>query len=773
MKRSLKEDSIAAVDVTPMSNTFRLQYRDVSLWSKLGVKYPLCDSTPAIANTTSSITEYRWIAPSEVTLISKSSSKLLNKEDFTVDIFVILPSELFGKRDYVNLVYPAKRSHYMCSCIKALESIMPDMIVEFTPGPGGDTVFQNLSISERTRSSQGRIILHFFATESSLAKSSRFSPSISNLRPSTVYPHILDKAFKIYLVPDNCPTPFFNQRLLRNMHECRVIQKVDFELQNKTNLLQALGLCNRWFHCRNMVEFDDIFLAAFMICLLRKEIVTEKQDLLTILRNYFLAIVNYDSSVVMGLYSSDFEETAYSLHQNTSPIVLLDYSGYWNIANGISLESFNQHNSSGKIFSFLLAFRINKGWSNPITMGPVATEPEAKSFCNFWKGKTQLRKFADTRICECMVWNNEPSSDVPLIVLRFLIANHFLFPSNCISWRTALPTSLCSDKITGMKIATAFSSLSSILRALKGLPLMITNIHGVSPFIRGTEPCPSSTISFTCEGTSKKDYQLPSLHKVPSFTSSITVHIKLEYSGKWGSDFEGIRRMTGAFYVQIAEQLGRHGLISVPAMDQLFVLVDDVVFKLLIVHPKVLKMLETRVEELRADCASSTTISLESKRLASYKKRWLSAKLLSNAIPDLALEMIMVAAFEQPTMPPPQAPIVAFYRCLSLLVNHNWSARPLIVDFAAEWKDEDLMDLQCSFVKMRPVLPPMVIITNEEPMGMRWTRDNPSSLLLKRIIGLASQTMGILNENIEGSLPTNMEAIFSSPLLFSLFVNLF
>ncbi|KAK6050395.1 hypothetical protein COOONC_12101 [Cooperia oncophora] len=135
---------------------------------------------------------------------------------------------------------------------------------------------------------------------------------------------------------------------------------------------------------------------------------------------------------------------------------------------------------------------------------------------------------------------------------------------------------------------------------------------------------------------------------------------------------------------------------------------------------------------------------------------------MTDAIPDLALEMIVAAAFEHPVLPPPRTPLSAFRRVLQLIARHNWTARPLFVDFDNAWNEEEIAKLESNFVKMRPILPPMVIITNEDPVGSKWTRDGPTPLMLKRIIALATSTLKVLDVNYENDKRVDLQAALSS-----------
>ncbi|KIH50418.1 hypothetical protein ANCDUO_19503, partial [Ancylostoma duodenale] len=305
----------------------------------------------------------------------------------------------------------------------------------------------------------------------------------------------------------------FNQRVLRTILEPAMIRRVSAELRHKESIVSALALATRWFRSRRLQEFDDLLLACFMVRLLEENVVVKQQDLLTVLRNFFLAIVNWDTSVAIGFQPDGLEDDVISAHLAGFPVVFLDGTGYWNVASGISKDSLllakadlsrsltslgdclafdtlflerhhffssfdhyfrldlspenkkllckmsdlvvdtiddsdrlrrfteklsmNINECMGERFdnmcihrledtdkqtaSFLLGFRVKRGWTNPISMGPVATEPSAKAFRLLWKEKTQLRKFADTRICECMVWANTASPAVPHSILQFIL----------------------------------------------------------------------------------------------------------------------------------------------------------------------------------------------------------------------------------------------------------------------------------------------------------------------------------------------------------------
>ncbi|VDM52147.1 unnamed protein product [Angiostrongylus costaricensis] len=337
--------------------------------------------------------------------------------------------------------------------------------------------------------------------------------------------------------------------------------------------------------------------------------------------------------------------------------------------------------------SFLIGFRVGKGWANPITVGPLATDPKARGRCDFklilflhfvyiclelWKEKTQLRKFADARICECMIWADTTSMAVPYSILQFIVANHFNLPAECISWRSALPTEFLSRRDVNVNITSAFAGLSAILRSAKGLPLMITNIQAV-------------------------------------------IYLKLEYSGKWGDTIDGVLHLSAAFYIE-----------------------DGVAFKLVLVLDKVLKILERRVAEMKSNGVSQMEMTRLQASLHSCATKYIAygetVQILKRY--DLSLKFCcfffltaFLHCFPCGSIFLPRCSIfplysttslAAFRRVLELICRHNWTARPLLIDFDNAWDEKEIANLEEKFVKMRPILPPMVIITNEDPTGARY-----------------------------------------------------
>ncbi len=86
-----------------------------------------------------------------------------------------------------------------------------------------------------------------------------------------------------------------------------------------------------------------------------------------------------------------------------------------------------------------------------------------------------------------------------------------------------------------------------------------------------------------------------------------------------------------------------------------------------------------------------------------------------------------------------------FYRFLRLLMSHDWSHDPLIINI-----NDSILDSQAikkSFTSCRSDYPCMSVITQYD-MISSWTRDKPVYPVLHRVIALANATLNFLQENI-------------------------
>uniref|UniRef100_A0A8R1I488 Nucleolar protein 6 n=1 Tax=Caenorhabditis japonica TaxID=281687 RepID=A0A8R1I488_CAEJA len=847
----------------------KFSYKKLDYWTEFGIKHPLYHLQSAVEATTSSVADFKWQKPKNITILDRQNQ---NQNQKDVQIYIEIADELFGNRDFLNLTYPMKRAHFLCAVVKILSGKFEK--IEFSAGGihADDAIFPDLIVD-------GVKIKVF---NNSCAKSKRFVPTIGNLRPATCFGNKLFENLDI-------ATPRFNQRMLWSFLEAEIMLKIQETLKGHPTARLAISLVQNLFENRHLSIFSTVILPARVFRLISQGQITEKQEILTVLRIIFRDFVSWSiddveyvdpegedlSEDVTQEYSEHFDVNLIYDHLNIAANVTRNHMnrmkeelstclpllGQVYTFDGVFIEKFpifaqydhyarlqvdmshlknltgefaidavdssdvithfirdfelkiqktmeeryefvgiheieqiaNSWNTSDyaasvELKTFIVGFRSTSSWKSPLTVGPPAQTDKAREFRDLWKGSSELRKFADTRICECVVWAEQPSDKVPHAILQFVLKNMYELPKSCLSWRT-ISDDVDAERRSAEDAAKAFAELSAVLRGLKGLPLMITNVHGISGYLRGTEPAYPSVFAAPVPPSCSDDHALPEIGKIPLFTPALTVHIKLEYSGRWGNDVEAIRRLTSSFYVKIAERLREKNLCAVPTVDQLFVLQSGIVFKIVVVHDRILSILEEGVEKLKDSGAARIESSLQGIRLAAWKKKfiaepllqlslqsfstshkffgstvqlfkkWLGSKLLSGHLNDHIIELLVVAAINKKGSVEPQSTWSSFVRLLHLIATHPWPARPLIVDFGAKsWNEEERAKLEETFIKMRPILPPMVIIHEEDHLGNKFTRDHPQGIVLNRLVALAQEALRILEKQTVGEKTLDLQA---------------
>lgn len=455
----------------------------------------------------------------------------------------------------------------------------------------------------------------------------------------------------------------------------------------------------------------------------------------------------------------------------------------WNVSNDRPKEK--------KQYRILLGFNPSQQWNSPLTMGPMANSPDVASFSSFWKGKAHVRKFADSRICMTMAWGETPCEAIPIKIITFILNEYWSVVPSALSWRTSIDSELRGKKSNSERTAKAFSKLSEMLRGVKGLPLSVTNVHAVSPFVRGTEP-DDCVLAETRGGALKGTSLIPIDNRLPVFKPSVYVQIKLEHSGKWGEDERAMEALTAAFYLKLAEGLKEMSVLAVATKHDCRINIDEIVFRVEVMNGKMYAILRKRVETLKNSGAARGNVQTAQQRLETFEtkfvreqqlcsslgglstaysaysdcvlllKRWIGTNHLSPFINDYTIELLVASQFTEKTKRSiPKSGWNALTRVLNLIATHNWALKPLIVDLMAEWNEEKRAVMESSFLSLRPVLPPMVIVCNEDEKGCIWTRENPDPVILRRLICLASQTHSILMENVHSEKSIDVTRVLS------------
>ncbi|CAI4232658.1 unnamed protein product [Auanema sp. JU1783] len=833
---------------------------DTSFWSKSKIVFPLTYLQQIIKNSEFGKASYAWAPCQKFTSLKTEviDGKVIKR------VYLEIPESVYGERGFLNLQYPLKRAHYMCSCITILSKTFEDGAISFVSGAHEDLLFPNLLITE------GDVSVHLIFSGVNLAKPSRFALSQGNFRPTIISPDYKSKEL--------LATPRYNQRVLRTMLELSLMEEIQSSIWDQPNLREALNLLKAWFKSRDLLVFDDMFISSFMLHLLEKSKIRALHQSWVTMKNFLFALEEWCTSEVVSLETEKNTGSDHSEFLKVFDIVLLDRTGTWNIASDITFDDLNKvknlivasiphignYQSFEKLFKIeedfrssydeyfrlylsstlfenvikeyvedvvdwkdrllaftrtiqkvvrtamgeryehfrcyvdykndswrlnenksgmpvdmflVIGFKIRKEWNNPLTVGPVANDPSAKEFRSFWGKKSELRKFADTRICECVVWAEKSSHEIGFEIMKFLSQEKFKIHVKNLNWLSEVPEMLRSDKVAYDKLGVAYASLSRLLRSLKELPLEITNIGGVNPYLRYAEPLGNDMIS-TQYGRKGANSRVPDHVVIPKFVPSLEVHVKMVYSSKWGDEVEMVNNLTTAFYLKIAESLRELNYVAVATSEELLVVQDDIVFKIIIVSDRLQLIFGRQKKALVATLAprvetSDVALALKnleikymsgpglsasiysfSRRFAVFSdavqltKLWLGYQLLSSYIDDYAIEMIVCAAIKDMSFNTPESPWAAFRKVLHFLATYPWVSSPLILDFDQTWKEDQIAELEQKFLKFRPVLPPMVIMNNHDTDGTKWTHNGPTPVIINRITALAKICFKEMDESM-------------------------
>lgn len=448
-----------------------------------------------------------------------------------------------------------------------------------------------------------------------------------------------------------------------------------------------------------------------------------------------------------------------------------------------------------------------------VDRGPPADSPEAAEFREFWGEKSELRRFRDSSILEAVVWRARTACEqreVVLDIVRHLLLLHariegaisvgdFLDPLlrlGGLKWPSQKEQYGTGEEVA-QNVVKTYDELAKVLRKLQDLPLDVSSVQGISASLRSTEVFPpfSGTLSIdfgTCY-VHESQYLLPLPAKSHFYhyviPTEVVVH--MEATGKWPEDWDALRHIKAAFHIALAKLLKEQAsLTTVARPDFIDVLKDGLVFRLRIACHKEITLAKHHVlpngmVKLK-DTDASLRLEYLTERLPSFTsalhglqqqhntfgcacrlaKRWVSAQLLYGHVPDECVELVVSYVYLMPApYAVPNSPRVAFQRFLALLVNHDWSTQPLIINFADKLTRDQCADLQSTFINRRSALPPMFIATPFDSGHLSpWTAHAPTGQILHRLVALARESLRVLEEQIACPIDIDIRQIFRAPL---------
>lgn len=445
----------------------------------------------------------------------------------------------------------------------------------------------------------------------------------------------------------------------------------------------------------------------------------------------------------------------------------------------------SQPNSNELVFGIALN---PEGAFDIVEKGPQSNEPEAEEFRKFWGEKAEIRRFKDGSITESVLWckANAPLGEKRLItqkIVTFLLQHHFNIIVDKISYiaqqfdvtiKSIFNEMNETNEERSMLTIKSFDELSKELRALNDLPLEIVSILGIDPVFRYTDVTPPlANGSITKNGLVTK-------HMKGKFKSQKVLNgiIQLSPSGKWPDELDAMRRIKGAFYIEIerkmAEQFPRTPLLV--HGDCIEAMKNKLLFRLKIVHPKevalakeeisssnnLTKLYRTNEQSLKLEIEGSVLPKLTSALhglhhqypsfgpSVAIAKRWLYSQMIDSCLwPDECTELIIAEMLLKglPTTPVLQ-PQAMFMRFLHHLANFNHESEMVVVNFNDEISMEQLEELESKFQKARKNYPPLFVVTSCDYQNYGiWSTKAPLINILQRVKMLAQHSIDIIGEN--------------------------
>ncbi|OWZ24665.1 Nucleolar protein 6 [Phytophthora megakarya] len=431
-----------------------------------------------------------------------------------------------------------------------------------------------------------------------------------------------------------------------------------------------------------------------------------------------------------------------------------------------------------------------------VDKGPSADDKLASTqFRQFWRGKSELRRFKDGAIIEAVVWegiNTENRHRVLDAIVNFIIPAHCpQLPSSQIKTsNAALYSALDIEEPAGLKKTKAsnasfestmnsvsklwviFNNFAKTLRDLDSLPLKVSDVLPVHPAFRYTslfsvQPHP---LAYS-KGEKQNAAPMPHVNTV---LEPLVLHLKFERSSAWPNEKMALMHAKTGFYVHIGHELqSRLNLRCEVAKDCVDVFMSGFVFRLVIRSEKELSVVtgaaglkklalvhspeyvKVKREADYLSKHSSTVHALHTKN-TSYGptvrlvQRWLADKAMSNMLPIEAVELLVADVFlTTAATSTPHSVLSSFLRFLKNVSSFDWQNMPFIVDLNNSLDDDKRREIMKRFEasNTNPAThPAMFIAADYEDVDClsSWTRFRLDKVVVQRLISLAQTSYGVL-----------------------------
>ncbi|RLN44530.1 hypothetical protein BBJ29_002943 [Phytophthora kernoviae] len=397
-----------------------------------------------------------------------------------------------------------------------------------------------------------------------------------------------------------------------------------------------------------------------------------------------------------------------------------------------------------------------------VDKGPFAEDKAASTkFRQFWRGKSELRRFKDGAIVEAVVWDGISTENRHRILDAIV---NFIVPAHC-------------PQLTSAQIKTSNAALYSALDVevptrLDSLPLKVSDVLPVHPAFRYTSLFPVEPHPLAYSKGEKMD-AAPMAH-VNTVLEPLVLHLKFERSSAWPNQKQALLHAKTGFYVHLAHELeSRLNIRCEVAKDCVDVFMSGYVFRLIIRSEKELSVVTGAAGAKRLALVHSpeyVTVKREADYLSKHAntvhalhtkntsfgptvrlvQRWLANKALSNVLPIEAIELIVADVFlTTASTSTPHSVLSSFLRFLKRIASFDWQNVPFIVDLNSSLDDEKRREILKRFEasSTSPAThPAMFIAADYEEMDClsSWTRFTPDKVVVQRLISLANSSYSVL-----------------------------
>lgn len=425
---------------------------------------------------------------------------------------------------------------------------------------------------------------------------------------------------------------------------------------------------------------------------------------------------------------------------------------------------------------------------NIVDKGPQSNEPAAEDFRKFWGSRAEIRRFKDGSITESVLWcpANAPIGEKRLIcqkIVTFLLKHHFniidakfnyVASQFDIAVRNIFNEMNETNEERSLAAIRAFDELSKEMRALNDLPLEIVSVLGIDSIFRYADVTPP----LACGSVTKHGFinkQLKGFFRAQKVLNGI---IQLSPSGKWPDELDAMRRIKGAFYIEIEKRMAMQFPQTAVHINGEYIeaMKNKLLFRLRIVHPKEISLAKEEIShannltKLYRDNEQSLQLEFEGTIMpkltsslhglhhqhpsfgptVAIAKRWLYSQMIDSFLwPDECTELIVAEMIlKNVPMASPLQPQTGFLRFLHQLANINPENDMILVNFNDELTSEQIEELENNFQKNRKKFPPLFIATSCDFQNYGiWSTRAPSLNIVHRVKMLAQHSISIVAEN--------------------------